>query len=156
LTIEGLLVEEDLLLELTADIVAAHVGHNNVAVNDVANLVHQVHGALAKVGAQAEKAATEPKTPVVSINASLKPDYIACMECGKKQKMLKRHLMTAHQMTPDQYRKDYGLPASYPMVAADYSERRRGLANAIGLGRRKEGAEAARKKPGRKKTDADA
>jgi predicted transcriptional regulator len=142
------------LLELTADIVAAHVGNNNVAVNDVANLVHQVHGALAKLGAPAEDAAPEPKTPVVSMKASVKPDYIACMECGKKQKTLKRHLMAAHGMTPEQYRKDYGLPASYPMIAADYSERRRGLANAIGLGRRKEGAEAAPKKRGRRKVDA--
>jgi hypothetical protein len=80
----------------------------------------------------------------------LKPDYIVCMDCGKKQKTLKRHLMTAHRMTPDQYRKDYGLLASYPMVAADYSKRRRGLANAIGLGRRKGGAEAALTQQGSK------
>jgi predicted transcriptional regulator len=92
------------LLELTADIVAAHLGNNNVAVNDVANLVHQVHDALAKLGAPAEEAAPEPKTPVVSVKASVKPNYIACLECGKKQKTLKRHLMTAHRMTPDQYR----------------------------------------------------
>jgi predicted transcriptional regulator len=148
-------VEDDLLLQLTADIVAAHVGNNNVAVNDVPNLVQQVHGALARLGAPAEEAAPVPKIPVVSMKSSLKPDYIACMECGKKQKTLKRHLMTAHGMTPDQYRKDYGLPDAYPMVAADYSERRRGLAKAIGLGRRKEGAEAAPNKRRRKKVDAE-
>ena len=71
----------------------------------------------------------------MSARASVKPDYIVCMECGKKQKMLKRHLMTAHSMTPDQYRKDYGLSADYPMTAANYSAARADLARSIGLGR---------------------
>ena len=148
-------MKEDQLLELTADIVAAHVGNNNVSVNDVANLVAQVHGALAKLG-EPEEAQSEAKTPVVSIKASVKPDYIVCMECGKKQKTLKRHLQTAHGMTPDEYRKDYGLPASYPMVAAEYSEQRRGLANAIGLGRKKPESDAPPAKTrGRKKPTPD-
>jgi predicted transcriptional regulator len=72
---------------------------------------------------------------VVSIRASIKPDYIVCMECGRRQKTLKRHLQTAHGMNPDQYRKDYGLPADYPMVAPEYSQRRGDMARAIGLGR---------------------
>lgn len=75
--------------------------------------------------------------PVVSVRSSVKSDYIVCMECGSKQKMLKRHLQTAHSMLPDQYRQDYGLPRDYPMVAPNYSEQRRTLAHSIGLGRKK-------------------
>lgn len=142
-------MDQDQLLELTADIVAAHVANNVVSVNDVANLVQQVHGALARLGAP-EEAASEAKTPTVSIKASLKRDHIVCMECGKKQKTLKRHLQAAHSMTPAEYRAAYGLPASYPMVAAEYSEHRRGLAHSIGLGRKKAAGEAnPAKKPGR-------
>lgn len=150
-------MNEDQLLELTTDIVAAHVENNNVSVNDVADLVAQVHHALAKLG-EPEEAQPEAKTPAVSVKASVKPDHLVCMECGKKQKTLKRHLQSAHGMTPDEYRKDYGLPGSYPMVAAEYSETRRGLANAIGLGRRKpEGDASLAKKRGRKpRAQADA
>jgi predicted transcriptional regulator len=122
------------LVELTADIVAAHVTNNTVAITDVSNLIQQVHAALAGLG-QVAGEGPQGKSPVVSIKASVKPDYIVCMECGKKQKMLKRHLQTAHGMTPETYRKDYGLPSSYPMTAANYSEKRRGLAVASGLGR---------------------
>lgn len=147
-------MDNEQLLTLTADIVAAYVGNNNVSVSDVAGLVQQVHGALSKISAPSE-AAPEAKTPVVSAKASVKPDYIVCMECGKKQKTLKRHLQTSHGMTPAQYRQDYGLPASYPMVAADYSKRRSELAQAIGLGRRK-AEPAAPAKKGRKKAAADA
>ena len=129
------MADESTLIELTADIVAAHVSNNTVAVGDVGTLVQQVHTALAALGQNVE---VEPdaKVPVVSVRASIKPDYIVCMECGKKQKMLKRHLLTAHGMSPEQYRNDYGLPASYPMVAENYSERRRALAMEIGLGRK--------------------
>jgi predicted transcriptional regulator len=124
------------LIELTADIVAAHVSNNTVAVGDVGNLVQQVHTALQGLqnGAPDE---VGPKIPVVSVRASVKPDYIVCMECGRKQKTLRRHLQTAHGMTPDQYRKDYGLPHEYPMVAPNYSETRRQMAKSIGLGQRK-------------------
>lgn len=128
-------MDNETLLTLTADIVSAHVSHNSVAMNDLAGLVQQVHSALAGLG-QAVEAEPEAKVPVVSVRASIKPDYIVCMECGKKQKMLKRHLLTAHGMSPEQYRSDYGLPASYPMVAETYSDRRRTLAKAIGLGRK--------------------
>jgi predicted transcriptional regulator len=128
---------DEQLITLTADIVAAHVANNNVAVGDVANLVQQVHTALAKLGEPQAAPEPEAKKPVVSVRSSVKPDFIVCMECGSKQKMLKRHLQTAHSMSPDQYRQDYGLPKDYPMVAPNYSEQRRALANSIGLGRKK-------------------
>lgn len=124
---------EDTLLTLTADIVAAHVSNNSVAVNDLPNLIQNVHGAL--TGISANRAAAEPKPePAVSIRSSIKPDYIVCLEDGKKQKMLKRHLMTNHGMTPDEYRQKWGLSADYPMVAPNYAEQRRTLAKSIGLG----------------------
>src|SRR6478735_10951030 len=124
---------EDNLLTLTADIVAAHVSNNSVAVNDLPNLIQNVHSAL--TGISSTSAAAEPKPePKVSIRASVKPDYIVCLEDGKKQKMLKRHLMTNHGMTPDEYRQKWGLAADYPMVAPNYAEQRRTLAKSIGLG----------------------
>jgi predicted transcriptional regulator len=124
---------EDTLLTLTADIVAAHVSNNSVAVNDLPNLIQNVHGAL--TGIASKGGAAEPKPePKVSIRASVKPDYVVCLEDGKKQKMLKRHLMTNHGMTPDEYRQKWGLPADYPMVAPNYAEQRRTLAKSIGLG----------------------
>jgi predicted transcriptional regulator len=125
------------LITLTVGIVSAHVANNSVAVGDVANLVQQVHSALAKLGAPEAVAGPQAKVPVVSVRASIKPQYIVCMECGQKQKLLKRHLQTAHNMTPDEYRQDYGLPESYPMTAPDYSRTRRDLAHSSGLGRKK-------------------
>jgi len=124
---------EDTLLTLTADIVAAHVSNNSVAVNDLPNLIQNVHSAL--TGISSSRPAAEPKPePKVSIRSSVKPDFIVCLEDGKKQKMLKRHLMTNHGMTPDEYRQKWGLPADYPMVAPNYAEQRRTLAKSIGLG----------------------
>jgi predicted transcriptional regulator len=124
---------EDTLLTLTADIVAAHVSNNSVAVNDLPNLIQNVHAALA--GISGRTAAPEPRPePKVSIRSSIKPDYIVCLEDGKKLKMLKRHLMTHYSMTPDQYRQKWGLAADYPMVAPNYAEQRRTLAKSIGLG----------------------
>jgi len=132
------MAEDNQLITLTADIVSAHVSNNSVAVGDVANLVQRVHEALAGLGAAPAEQAPQKKEPVVSIRASVKPDYIVCMECGKRQKTLKRHLQTAHRLTPQQYRRDYGLPDSYPMVSAEYARMRRDMANSIGLGRKKE------------------
>jgi len=124
---------EDTLLTLTADIVAAHVSNNSVAVNDLPNLIQNVHGALS--GIAGSGAAAEPKPePKVSIRASIKPDYIVCLEDGKRLKMLKRHLMTNHTMSPTDYRQKWGLSADYPMVAPNYAEQRRTLAKSIGLG----------------------
>ena len=136
-------MENEQLVQLTADIVAAHVANNNVAVGDVGNLVHRVYEALSGLEKPAGESEPQEKTPVVSVRASIKPEYIICMECGAKQRMLKRHLMTAHSMTPDQYRNDYALPREYPMVAPNYSEQRRALAHSIGLGRKKAPSEAA-------------
>ena len=124
---------EDTLLTLTADIVAAHVSNNSVAVNDLPNLIQNVHAALN--GIVGQSSAPEPKPePKVPIRSSVKPDYITCLEDGKRLKMLKRHLMTHYNMTPDQYRQKWGLAADYPMVAPNYAEQRRTLAKSIGLG----------------------
>ena len=124
---------EDTLLTLTADIVAAHVSNNSVAVNDLPNLIQNVHAALTGISGQASVAEPKPE-PKVSIRSSVKPDYIVCLEDGKKLKMLKRHLMTHYNMTPEQYRQKWGLSADYPMVAPNYAEQRRTLAKSIGLG----------------------
>ena len=133
------MAEQNQLIELTADIVSAHVSNNTVSLSDVARLVQQVHEALSGLGQEAPAPEPQKKEPVVSVRASVKPDYIVCMECGKRQKMLKRHLQTAHGMTPSVYRKDYGLPDAYPMTAPNYSESRRNLAHAIGLGHKRTG-----------------
>ena len=124
---------EDTLLTLTADIVAAHVSNNSVAVNDLPNLIQNVHSALSGISGNAAAAEAKPE-PKVSIRSSIKPDYIVCLEDGKKLKMLKRHLMTHYSLTPDQYRQKWGLAADYPMVAPNYAEQRRTLAKSIGLG----------------------
>jgi predicted transcriptional regulator len=124
---------EDTLLTLTADIVGAHVSNNSVAVNDLPTLIQNVHAALN--GISGRSAAPEPKPePKVPIRSSVKPDYIVCLEDGKRLKMLKRHLMTHYNLTPDQYRQKWGLSPDYPMVAPNYAEQRRKLAKAIGLG----------------------
>lgn len=124
---------DDTLITLTADIVAAHVSNNNVSVNDLPQLIQNVHGALTGLSAAGAAAEVKPE-PKVPIRSSVRPDYIVCLEDGKRLKMLKRHLMTHYQMTPDQYRKKWGLAADYPMVAPNYAEQRRALAKSIGLG----------------------
>lgn len=138
---------DDTLLTLTADIVAAHVSNNSVAVNDLPGLIQNVHTALKGIspGRSAPEEKPEPKVP---IRSSVKPDFIVCLECGKRQKMLKRHLMTNHEITPDEYRQKWGLQADYPMVAPNYAEQRRDLAKSIGLGtkrRRTRGSKGAAK-----------
>jgi predicted transcriptional regulator len=124
---------QETLVTLTADIVAAHVSNNSVAVSDLPLLIQNVHGALASLG-QPTQEPEAPQEPAVSIRSSVKPDYIVCLEDGKKLKMLKRHLMTHYQMTPEEYRAKWKLPADYPMVAPNYAEQRRSLAKKIGLG----------------------
>ena len=127
--------DAETIIALTADIVAAHVSNNSVSVSDLPAIIAGVHAALAGLGnpTVAEPAKQEP---AVSIRNSIKPDFLVCLEDGKKMKMLKRHLMTAFGMTPDAYRAKWGLPASYPMVAPNYAETRRALAVKIGLGRK--------------------
>ena len=121
------------LLELTTKVVAAHVTNNPIAVTDVPGLIATVHQALAALGP--EEAAPRPE-PAVPIKQSVKPEYIVCLDDGKKLKMLKRHLRTAYNMTPDDYRKRWGLPRDYPMVAPNYAKQRSVPAKKIGLGRK--------------------
>lgn len=123
------------LITLTSDIVAAHVSNNSVSVEDVPTLISNVYGALSGLGQEAPAAEPAPE-PAVSVRASVKPDYIVCLEDGKKLKMLKRHLMTHYNLTPEQYRQRWNLPADYPMVAPNYAQKRRELAKKIGLGRK--------------------
>jgi predicted transcriptional regulator len=137
---------EDMLLTLTADIVAAHVSNNSVAVNDLPNLIQNVHTALSAIASNGSVPEAKPE-PKVSIRSSVKPDYIICLEDGKKQKMLKRHLMTNHGMTPVEYRQKWGLAADYPMVAPNYAEQRRTLAKSIGLGTKRRKATRPRGSP---------
>lgn len=121
------------LITLTADIVAAHVSNNSVAVSDLPVIIQNVHSALSGLGSPAVEPEVKQE-PAVSIRASIKPEYVVCLEDGKKLKMLKRHLMTHYKMTPDEYRAKWNLPADYPMVAPNYAEQRRMLAKKIGLG----------------------
>ncbi len=123
----------ELLITLTADIVAAHVSNNSVAVSDMPLLIGNVHESLTGLANETDGPAPEPAVPVKS---SVKRDYIVCLEDGKKLKMLKRHLMTHYGMTPEEYRAKWGLPSDYPMVAPSYAEVRRKLAKKIGLGRK--------------------
>ncbi len=122
------------LLELTTEIVSAHVGNNAIALGDMPQLIQDVYKTLAIMGTT--PAVPERPKPAVSIKKSVFPDYVVCLEDGKKLKMLKRHLKTAYNMTPDQYRERWGLPPEYPMVAPNYAKHRSALAKKIGLGTR--------------------
>ncbi len=120
------------LLTLTTEIVSAHVANNTVAVGDLPQLIQEVYRTLASVGNV--PAAPERPQPAVPVKKSVTPDYIICLEDGKKLKMLKRHLKTAYDMSPEDYRERWGLPADYPMVAPNYAAHRSSLAKKIGLG----------------------
>ena len=124
---------KDELLALTADIVASHVSNNSVPVSDLPVLIEQVFKTLASVGGGDAQTNDRPQ-PAVPIKRSVTPDYLVCLEDGKKLTMLKRHLKTRYSMTPDEYRDRWGLPADYPMVAPNYAKQRRALAKKIGLG----------------------
>lgn len=126
---------KEALITLTSDIVAAHVSNNDVAVGDLPALITNVYAALANLGEKVEVEEPKPQ-PAVAIRNSVKPDYIVCLEDGKKLKMLKRYLRTNFNMSPEEYRARWGLPADYPMVAPNYAEKRRDLAKKIGLGRK--------------------
>ena len=126
--------DTEMLVTLTADIVAAHVSNNAVGLADLPDLIARVHGALAGLGSPVAEPVEEQK-PAVSIRASVKPDYIVCLEDGKKLKMLKRYLRSRYDMSPDDYRRRWGLPPDYPMVAPAYAARRSAFAKEIGLGR---------------------
>jgi predicted transcriptional regulator len=123
------------LLVLTTEIVAAHVSNNTLALSDLPSLINQVYNSLANIGAAPSPPPARPQ-PAVSVKKSVQPDYIVCLEDGKKLKMLKRHLKTAYNMSPEGYRERWGLAPDYPMVAPNYAEQRSRLAKEIGLGTR--------------------
>ena len=122
------------LLALTSEIVSAHVGNNAIGRDQVAQLIQSVFDTLSALGS--DEPAPAELTPAVPIRRSVTDDYIVCLEDGKKLKMLKRHLMTAYEMTPEQYRAKWGLKPDYPMVAPNYALKRQELAKKIGLGRK--------------------
>jgi len=128
-------VSREELLALTSEIVASYVGNNTLPAHDIPGVIDQVYKSLSNVGQENPLFADRPK-PAVPIKKSVMPDYIVCLEDGKKLKMLKRHLNTAYGMSPDEYRARWGLPADYPMVAPNYAKRRSALAKDIGLGKR--------------------
>ena len=126
----------DLLIELTAEIVAAYVSNNSVAANDLPSVISQVHAALGGATMPVEEVVEKPK-PAVSVRRSIQNDYLICLEDGQKFKSLKRHLMTHYGLTPEQYREKWELPADYPMVAPAYAEARSRLAKEMGLGQKR-------------------
>ncbi|NML95961.1 MucR family transcriptional regulator [Novosphingobium olei] len=133
---------DETLLSHVADIVTAHVSNNAVAPNDLAGLIQSVHGALAGLGVPVEPI-EEKRTPAVSVRASIKSDAITCFDCGTKIKVLKRHLSSEHGLTPEDYRARWNLPRDYPMVAPEYTARRKELALSLGSGRKPKVVEAA-------------
>ncbi len=128
------------LLELTTEIVSAHVSNNSLPVGDLPQLIQDVYRTLSNVGGV--QSATERPQPAVSVKKSVTPDYIVCLEDGKKLKMLKRHLKTSYNLTPEEYRERWGLPRDYPMVAPNYAKHRSALAKKIGLGTKSRGTRA--------------
>jgi predicted transcriptional regulator len=122
------------LLRLTAQIVAAHAAHNHITSEALLRMIESVYATFAGVGTTPPVPDKQP--PAVPVKRSVFPDHIVCLEDGKELKMLKRHLMTSYNLTPEQYRQKWSLPASYPMVAPDYAARRSTLAKKIGLGRK--------------------
>jgi predicted transcriptional regulator len=129
----------DMLIELTADVVAAYVSNNPVPVSELPNLIADIHTALGRVGGSSEQAPVDKQKPAVNPKRSVHDDYIVCLEDGKKFKSLKRHLMTHYNLTPDQYREKWNLDSSYPMVAPNYAAARSQLAKKMGLGRKAKG-----------------
>jgi len=124
-------------IELAADIVSAYVSNNSVSANDLAGLISDVHAALQRVGTGEVEIIVEPLKPAVPLKKSISPDFLICLEDGKKFKSLKRHLRTQYNLTPEQYREKWGLPADYPMVAPNYAAARSELAKQMGLGQQR-------------------
>ena len=140
----GTMDDKSEIIEMTADIVSAYVGNNSVATADLPNLIQSVHRALAGVAAGVEAVEAAPKEPAVPLKRSITPDYLICLEDGRKFKSLKRHLRTKYNMSPEEYRSKWGLPKDYPMVAPNYAKARSELAKQMGLGQG--GRQAPRKK----------
>ena len=134
------------LLRMSVEIVSAYVSNNSIAATQVPDVINTVYGALNSINGQTVFESSESQKPAVSVRRSVNPDYIVCLEDGKKLKMLKRHLRAAYGMSPDEYRAKWGLPSDYPMVAPNYALQRSAFAKKIGLGRKK-----GQKMPRRKK-----
>jgi predicted transcriptional regulator len=130
-------IEQSEILRLAVDIVSAYVGNNAVAADQVPEVINSVYSSLSSLDTKDGEANAAPPKPAISVRRSINPDYIVCLEDGKKLKMLKRHLRAAYNMTPDEYRAKWGLPADYPMVAPNYAAQRSDFAKKIGLGRKK-------------------
>ncbi len=130
-------VEQGDLIELAAEIVSAYVSNNSVPAADLPALINEVFTALTRVGTPIAEVTSEPLKPAVSVKKSVHNDFIVCLEDGKKFKSLKRHLRTQYQMSPEQYREKWGLPADYPMVAPNYAAARSRLAKEMGLGQQR-------------------
>jgi predicted transcriptional regulator len=126
------------LAELTAGIVSAYVGNNTVAAGDIPGLIHDVHHALRRAVSNAAPLERDEPKPAIAIKRSVTPEYIVCLEDGKKFKSLKRHLRTHYNLTPEEYREKWSLPHDYPMVAPNYAAARSQLAKKMGLGTRRE------------------
>jgi len=124
-------------IELTAEIVSAYVSNNTVSASEIPNLINQVHAALSRVSGKTAEVPLEPLKPAISLKKSITPEYIVCLEDGKKFKSLKRHLRTQYNMTPEQYREKWGLSPDYPMVAPNYAAARSELAKQMGLGQQR-------------------
>ncbi|HET9717749.1 MAG TPA: MucR family transcriptional regulator [Pseudolabrys sp.] len=124
-------------IELTAEIVSAYVSNNTVPAGEIPGLINQVHAALARVSGKPSDGSAEPLKPAISVKKSITPEYIVCLEDGKKFKSLKRHLRTQYSMTPEQYREKWGLSPDYPMVAPNYAAARSQLAKQMGLGQQR-------------------
>ena len=125
------------LLRMSVEIVSAYVSNNSIAATQVPDVINTVYGALNSINGQTVFESSESQKPAVSVRRSINPDYIVCLEDGKKLKMLKRHLRAAYGMSPDEYRAKWGLPSDYPMVAPNYALQRSAFAKKIGLGRKK-------------------
>jgi predicted transcriptional regulator len=124
-------------IDLTANIVSAYLSNNPTPASEIPNLISQIHAALLRVSTGRIEAPLEPAKPAVSVKKSMTPDYLVCLEDGKRFKSLKRHLRTQYSMTPEQYRDKWGLPADYPMVAPNYAVARSQLAKKMGLGQQR-------------------
>jgi predicted transcriptional regulator len=129
--------QQDNLIELTAEIVSAYVGSNTIASSDLSELIREVHAALHRTATGTVEPLAEPLRPAVTVRKSVTADYIVCLEDGQKFKSLKRHLRSHYDLTPEQYRDKWGLPADYPMVAPNYAKARSTLAKQMGLGQKR-------------------
>jgi predicted transcriptional regulator len=125
------------IVELTTEMVAAYVSNHKIGVSDLATVINVIATVLVSLGTEPKPPVLERPEPAVSVRRSVRPDHLVCLICGKKQKLIKRHLAVEHDLTPDQYRETFGLKSDYPMAAPNYAQQRRELAAKIGLGRPK-------------------